>query len=140
MADVFLKLPAEERADILQTMAERLGRSPNVLEKDVWVCWALEVLFSMPDRLQIAFKGGTSLSKVYSAIHRFSEDVDITIDYRALAPDLDPFSSKISKTRQRKITDELRARLCCHTTGTIKPYFERNSCSANRFAIKRQPI
>lgn len=51
---------------------------------DVWVCWVLQTLFTMPDRLPMAFKGGTSLSKVFGAIARFSEDVDITLDYRGL--------------------------------------------------------
>jgi hypothetical protein len=50
--------------------------------KDVWVCWALETLFSMPNAHPMAFKGGTSLSKVYDIIDRFSEDVDITLDYK----------------------------------------------------------
>ena len=72
MREAFLQLSRGERAAILQTLAGKLGRTPQVLEKDVWVCWALQELFSMPDRLQMAFKGGTSLSKVFGAIRRFS--------------------------------------------------------------------
>lgn len=71
----FLELPAEEQSDIFQTVAPQLGRSAAVLEKDVWVCWTLKALFSMPGTHPMAFKGGTSLSKIYGVIDRFSEDV-----------------------------------------------------------------
>jgi predicted nucleotidyltransferase component of viral defense system len=77
----FLTLPGEERKDILQTLGTKRGQSPAVLEKDVWVCWALNTLFTIPNVLPMAFKGGTSLSKVFKAIDRFSEDIDVTIDY-----------------------------------------------------------
>jgi len=79
----FLDLAAEEQKEILQTVSPQLARSTSVLEKDIWVCWALQALFSMPGAHPMAFKGGTSLSKVYGVIDRFSEDVDITLDYRA---------------------------------------------------------
>jgi len=61
---------------ILNGLTPELGRAAIVLEKDVWVCWVLQQLFQMPGRLPMAFKGGTSLSKVFDAINRFSEDVD----------------------------------------------------------------
>ena len=51
-----------------------------MLEKDLWLVWVLDVLFKQPNAPTYSFKGGTSLSKVYDAIHRFSEDVDVTID------------------------------------------------------------
>jgi predicted nucleotidyltransferase component of viral defense system len=75
----FLQLDRRERRQILTGVGSSLGRTPEVLEKDVWVCWVLNELFTMPNRKQMVFKGGTSLSKVYNAIKRFSEDVDVTI-------------------------------------------------------------
>jgi hypothetical protein len=60
-----------DQKDILQTAAAQLGRQESVLEKDVWVCWALETLFSMPNAHPMAFKGGTSLSKVYDIMIGF---------------------------------------------------------------------
>jgi len=87
----------------------------------------------MPNRLQMAFKGGTSLSKVFGTIHRFSEDVDVTLDYRSLAPDLDPFALDISNTRRSKITKQLREHVRQHTTGTIRPYLE------GRLAVEVSP-
>ena len=77
-------------------MAANSGRSAVILEKDIWVCWVLQALFSMPDPHPMAFKGGTSLSKVYGIIERFSEDVDITLDYRAFNDGFDPFADAAS--------------------------------------------
>ena len=59
-----------------------------VLEKDIWVVATLGVLFDAPFGHQLVFKGGTSLSKVWRAIRRFSEDIDITYEIRGFAPDL----------------------------------------------------
>ena len=75
----FLTLDRETKAEVLATAAQTLGKAPQVLEKDFWVCWCLERLFTATDIPALVFKGGTSLSKVYGAIDRFSEDVDITI-------------------------------------------------------------
>ena len=88
MAEMFLKLKAADRLDVLGVAADRLGRPSHLLEKDVWVVWALEVLFASPVKDHLVFKGGTSLSKAYGVIDRFSEDVDLTFDIRALVPDL----------------------------------------------------
>ena len=82
MPESFLHLQNQEQSQIYRALAPQLTRSPVVLEKDVWVCWVLQTLFTMPGRLPMAFKGGTSLSKVFGAIARFSEDVDVTLDYR----------------------------------------------------------
>lgn len=80
----FLKLSLLERAEALQFAATAIGKSPRVLEKDLWVCWCLEKLFSDESLPEFVFKGGTSLSKVFGAIDRFSEDIDITISGEAL--------------------------------------------------------
>jgi len=60
----------------------------HLLEKDAWVVWALGALFESPLGTDLTFKGGTSLSKVYKVIDRFSEDIDLTYDIRKLIPDL----------------------------------------------------
>lgn len=124
MPEAFLHLPANDQAEILQTCAGKLGRRPEHLEKDVWICWVLQGLFTMPDRLPMAFKGGTSLSKVYAAIQRFSEDVDVTVDYKSLDQSIDPFDPKVSRTAQSKYTATLKARLADHTKNAIRPHFE----------------
>ena len=117
----FLSLSKEERQGILSEGGARMGRLPNVLEKDVWVCWVLDRLFKMPGALQMAFKGGTSLSKVYGAIARFSEDIDVTIDYRALT-DVDPFG--LSNTRKARLREELQKLVAKHIESVVYPYFK----------------
>ncbi|WP_409523200.1 hypothetical protein [Nitrincola sp. MINF-07-Sa-05] len=70
MAEAYLELSGSDQKDILQAAAAELGRQATVLEKDIWVCWTLQTLFSMPDAHPMAFKGGTSLSKIYGAYDR----------------------------------------------------------------------
>lgn len=78
----FLQLPPKERKVFIEEAAGRRGISPVILEKDFWVCWMLHVLFNAAFHDAIVFKGGTSLSKVFGVIDRFSEDIDLS-----LAPD-----------------------------------------------------
>lgn len=125
MPNAFLQLSPDEQASIFQTCAGKLGRRPEHLEKDVWICWVLQALFTMPRRLPMAFKGGTSLSKVYSAIRRFSEDVDITVDYKSLDQSIDPFDAKTSRTAKNNYSDRLRSKLEEHTKNVVRPHFEK---------------
>lgn len=119
----FLTLTSKEQAEILQSLSYQLGKSPVILEKDIWICWVLAHLFTIPN-LSMAFKGGTSLSKVYNMIHRFSEDVDITIDYRSFDLKENPFSSALSKNAIRKISDNLKDSVKKYVYDNIYPYFE----------------
>ncbi len=76
----FLKLSPTERGLYLQQAALNRGMQPSIMEKDFWVCWLLGVLFSHPEFKDIlVFKGGTSLSKVFNVIQRFSEDIDLSL-------------------------------------------------------------
>ena len=124
VADAFLSLSAGERRDILETAASRSGRPAAILEKDIWICWALRVLFSIPDAHPMAFKGGTSLSKVYGVIDRFSEDVDITLDYRAFAEGFDPFAPDVSRSKIGRFSDRLKSRVAGYTRHVIGPALE----------------
>ena len=121
MAEDFLSLDAWEQGDILRTVAARSGRPAVILEKDIWVCWVLQALFSIPDRHPMAFKGGTSLAKVYGIIDRFSEDVDITLDYRAFNDDFDPFDPAVSKTGIRRFSDRLKAHVERYAHDVVAP-------------------
>ena len=75
----FLALPAEERRLYFEQAAIRRGVSPVIMEKDFWVCWLLAVLFESKFANSLVFKGGTSLSKVFGIIDRFSEDIDLSL-------------------------------------------------------------
>ena len=75
----FLGLPAEERRLYIEQAAIRRNVSPVILEKDFWVCWLLGILFESEFAGSLVFKGGTSLSKVFGVIDRFSEDIDLSL-------------------------------------------------------------
>ena len=73
---------------------------------------SLQRLFAVPNDPQMAFKGGTALSKVFGAIDRFSEDVDVSVDYRQLMPELyDANLASMSKGARKKASDNLRGLL-----------------------------
>lgn len=81
----FIRLPDAERRVYCEQAAARLGLPAASIEKDFWVCWTLRILFGLPDwGSHLTFKGGTSLSKGWQLIERFSEDIDVVIDRDAL--------------------------------------------------------
>lgn len=105
-------MDARERAELFAETAARRGVAEAIIEKDFWVCWVLKQLFSnkaFDGRL--LFKGGTSLSKIFHAINRFSEDIDLAVDYAALGftGEKDPRREDISKTKRNTILDEMMA-------------------------------
>ena len=124
MPNYFLELPLIERSEILSKLSTlpEVNRSETILEKDLWICWALETLFNMPDRLSMACKVGASLSKVFNVIHRFSEDIDLTISYDEFC-DKDIFASTISRAQLKKITQDIKIKVAKHINDIIIPYF-----------------
>lgn len=103
----FARLPEDERRNALRESAAQRDLSEIVIEKDFWVCWTLGRIMSIPEiEEHITFKGGTSLSKAYRLIERFSEDIDLTIAHTApyLSDIEDPTENDISgKERKRRI-------------------------------------
>ena len=82
--DTFLQLPASRRLLAFQQVDETMGLQAASVEKDFWVCWTLREIFALPGIGEhITFKGGTSLSKAWKLIERFSEDIEKTFDARA---------------------------------------------------------
>lgn len=105
------KLPPSEREILFRNSAAKTGMNAAVIEKDYWVCLTLDYLFHHSKwRNQFAFKGGTSLSKVYNLISRFSEDIDLILDWRALGYSKDEPWEDRSNTKQQKLdrTEEHR--------------------------------
>lgn len=104
-----------DREAMFQETANELGRSATVVEKDFWVCWTLSRLFgplaatALP---KLCFKGGTSLSKAYGLIERFSEDIDLSIDRSTLLrpEETDPLKFEGSKNQRKKLVETLRER------------------------------
>jgi len=106
------QMAAGQRADVFAETADRKGLPGAVIEKDFWVCWVLKQLFSIEAFSgRLLFKGGTSLSKIFHAINRFSEDIDLAVDYTALGftRGRDPQREGISKTRRAAILAEMLA-------------------------------
>lgn len=102
----FAARPQEERAEVFKEAAARIGVVPAIVEKDFWVTWVLAHIFEDPDlSQQLMFKGGTSLSKVYGLIERFSEDIDLILDWQRLT-DSDPNEQR-SKTKDGKLSKQI---------------------------------
>jgi hypothetical protein len=100
----FAREPAESRADFIYQYAATAQVPAYIVEKDFWVCWLLGRIFST-DRLgrDCVFKGGTSLAKVFNAIHRFSEDIDLGLSPQSLGwkeADLDEAPSKTARLKR----------------------------------------
>jgi predicted nucleotidyltransferase component of viral defense system len=127
MPEPFLGLPTEEQGQLLRIHAEQLGMAAHIVEKDIWVCWALDQLFKMPDPPKMAFKGGTSLSKVYNVIDRFSEDIDVSFDIHTFVDEIKPQS----KTKLKELSEEIKEKLCQYNKEKVKPYFEQ--CLGEQF-------
>ncbi len=125
----FFQLSAAERLEALNIAANTSGLPPHLLEKDIWVVWALRHLFAGPYAPHLVFKGGTSLSKAYGVIRRFSEDVDLTYDIRAIAGDLigdagSPLPA--SKSQEKKWSKAIRARLASWVDAEIVPRLQQD--------------
>ncbi len=109
--DQFVRLSGDERRLYFVQTAERMRLSPQIIEKDFWVCWTLRELFGLTDiGNKLIFKGGTSLSKAYKLINRFSEDVDLAIDRTCLGFDSEAFDPEadISSNERRRRIDRLK--------------------------------
>jgi hypothetical protein len=117
MPDSYFQLSTRNQASAIAAASDAAGRVPYLLEKDIWVVWALSTLFQSELGAHLVFKGGTALSKAHKVITRFSEDVDLTYDIRALAPEL-VWSAPSgidaippSRSQQKKWSDEIRGEL-----------------------------
>lgn len=106
--DNVARMPAADRADLFAESARRRNLNAIVIEKDFWVCWTLKRLFTMPDLpAGLIFKGGTSLSKVFGVIERFSEDVDLSFNRADLGfgGEHDPKLAGSKKKQQAQIEE-----------------------------------
>lgn len=108
--DTVAALSIAERRELFQESANKRGVRREIIEKDFWVCWTLKRLFQLPELGgHLIFKGGTSLSKIFKAIERFSEDIDISIDraYLGFEGERDPENIE-SRSKRNKTINQLR--------------------------------
>lgn len=122
--DPYLSLGRVERSELIDEVARRRNLAPAVLEKDYWVCRTLDLVFSLPGIGQhLVFKGGTSLSKVYGLIERFSEDIDLSFHRAYLGfgdPDQDPEAAPTGNNQRRRL-EHLQAACIEHIRSTLLP-------------------
>lgn len=115
MRNDYFSLNAAQQRLVIEQTAAKLNLPVQAIEKDLWVTAILQVLFTLPCARDLVFKGGTSISKVWNAINRFSEDIDLAID-RSLF-DLDGELTKKQVKKLRKVSsmfvrEELFGQLC----------------------------
>ncbi|MGE4343743.1 MAG: nucleotidyl transferase AbiEii/AbiGii toxin family protein [Geoalkalibacter sp.] len=116
--DKVARLSQAERSELFTETAARRGMTPAIAEKDFWVTWTLDKLFAHPELSRILmFKGGTSLSKVFGLIERFSEDIDLILDWNLVASE-DPEANR-SKSKQAKLNQEINERGQAYIAGEL---------------------
>ena len=112
---------AKDREDLFLDAAELSEvTSAALIEKDFWVCWALWKLLQLDHAVPIIFKGGTSLSKAYRVIRRFSEDVDLSLDRKEFGFEDDRWEGASRKSRGR-LGNELREKCQSHVRDVVLP-------------------
>jgi len=126
VAEHYFALSKEDQGEVLEQVRAKTGRPTHLLEKDVWVVWTLGALFKSPLAADLTFKGGTSLSKVYKIIDRFSEDIDLTYDIRKLIADLTGGEEFLPANRSQasKWTKAVRDRLPGWIATQVQPLLE----------------
>ncbi len=97
--EYFYKLSISRKKEIFNQVGNQTGLPESAIEKDWWVTLVLKTIFELPYSRHIVFKGGTSLSKGWNLIDRFSEDIDLALDRGFLGP----FEGDISKTQVAKL-------------------------------------
>jgi predicted nucleotidyltransferase component of viral defense system len=126
--DRLARLPAKDRRDIFSEAAARLGIRPTIIEKDFWVCVTLKMLFQKSRfGKSVVFKGGTSLSKAHGLIERFSEDIDLVLDWKVIGFGSglrDPMQDFTSKSKQDQFNKEINRLAADYIAKTLCPELE----------------
>lgn len=132
MAEPYFALSKADQGEVLEQAREKTGRPTHLLEKDLWVVWTLGALFDSALAADLTFKGGTSLSKAYKIIDRFSEDLDLTCDIRKLIADLTGGDAFLPASRSQagKWTKAIRDRLPGWIAGDVQPVLQKALASA----------
>ena len=123
--DSLVALPEQDRRDVFEAAASRLDTLPGYVEKDFWVCLVLDALFNRrPEgHPRLLFKGGTSLSKAFGLINRFSEDIDLVVfrDGLGFEGERDPtVASRLSNKERAALFNELRLACSGYIRGALQ--------------------
>ena len=147
--DEIIGASAEARAGLFATTGQRLGTTAQNIEKDFWVCWTLDALFNgRTGGPRLLFKGGTSLSKGFGLIRRFSEDVDVTVFRDDLGQDYSFEQLKeMSRNKRDRALDEIKAACEKYINGELQDQFKeiaaelcgRANISADQLTVEPSP-
>lgn len=140
--DEFARRPPEDRRAFIEEAASRRDLTRTIIEKDFWVCWTLRRLINCTDLSgHFMFKGGTSLSKAYGVIHRFSEDIDLTISKSApLVCDVpSPMEDGISGKERQRRSKALKAAAQQYVATMVMSSICSRTLSGMRFQTRPEP-
>ena len=140
MPKLFTHLTVKDQTAIIRDYCStRPDKDLPIVEKDVWVCWVLKQLFEMPNKLEMAFKGGTSLSKVFNIIDRFSEDIDITLDYRQFdvvkqlnLAEGQTAPEHLGSAQRRRVDAALKAEVKSYANDVVAPFLKAQAAALPR--------
>ena len=119
-------LPKQQRTELFSETATLMNTTNSIVEKDFWVVWTLDKIFS-DDRLNkiLMFKGGTSLSKVFNLIGRFSEDIDLILDWRLVSNE-NPLNVQESKNKQVRFNEQINDNAKEYIKNILLPIISEN--------------
>ena len=122
----FFKRSPEDQAVIIREVAARRNVSAVMVEKDFWVSWTLAVLFAHPEFAeQLVFKGGTSLSKVFGVIDRFSEDIDLSVSPESVGIKEEWVEKAESRSKRTERMEQLEEACIKKVSERFAPELER---------------
>ena len=124
----FLHWTDEQKINVIRQLVNKIGTPAQVIEKDLWVTAILQIIFSLPFAENLVFKGGTSLSKVWNAIERFSEDIDLAIDRQHFGYSGDLSVKQLKKLR-KKSSLFVKDDFCKALQNAVNQHEIQNLCS-----------
>jgi len=122
--NVIAGMSVKERADLFEATSSQTGLPVAAVEKDFWVCWLLKQIFEEPALAKhLLFKGGTSLSKCFGLIERFSEDIDLILDWTLLTKE-DPYAER-SNRQQDSFNKAMQTAAVTYISDVMMPRIEK---------------
>ena len=129
----FRNLTKEQQIAVIEQLVNEMGLPPQAIEKDLWVTSILQLIFSLSFADHLVFKGGTSLSKVWNVIERFSEDIDLAVDRKLFDLQGDLTIKQLKKLRKQSSLF-VKETFCSELQKAVKKYNLQNL-----FSIEPQP-
>ena len=127
----WLKLPIQKQRELFKQLSYKTGIQAQAIEKDAWVTLVLRLIFDSKISEHLVFKGGTSLSKAYKLIQRFSEDIDLAVNREYLG-----FKGKLSKGQIRKLRRKSHDFVSTEMIEVLKNEFNNHNIDNQLFSVE----